>query len=332
VEHVVISPALSKPAAATTDRAAPARAERPAPGAGASRLLVARPAATGGAAGDTLQRALADAVAARSDVTKVLAPEVSPVLARVRKKQPPAKRGPGRPRKGAGGTAGKRTQASKGVKKPRRAAPTPVPQALAVVAGPRRSGRARRVPRAIDHEIHWGDPVFGASAALQGGTSVRADLGPAAGQPVNYGSVPVVGECTAVEWLNANGYGGYAWIKGHMLNDNLGGEGISENLTPMTHTANMRYKTFESSIKRAIDECYRQGQFSYVDRWYGVRVAIDVVGQQWPHAPQAAAQAVATHVTTAAQYIEKVGAAAPVAIAQPAWGPALVTGNYACVA
>ena len=83
----------------------------------------------------------------------------------------------------------------------------------------------------------------------------------------------------------------------------------------------MRYKTFESSIKRAIDECYRQGQFSYVDRWYGVRVAIDVVGQQWPHAPQAAGQAVATHVATAADYIEKVGPAAPVVIAQPAWGP-----------
>jgi hypothetical protein len=279
-----------------------------------------------------LQRALADAVAARSDVVEILAPEASPVLARVRKKQATKTKGSrGRPRKTAG-NARSSAAASKGVKKPRRTAPAPLPQALAVAAGPRRSGRARRIPRAIDHEIHWGDPVFGASAALQGGTSVRADLGPAAGQPVNYGSVPVVGECTAVEWLNANGYGGYAWIKGHMLNDNLGGEGISENLTPMTHTANMRYKTFESSIKRAIDECYRQGQFSYVDRWYGVRVAIDVVGQQWPHAPQAAAQAVATHVTTAAQYIEKVGAAAPVAIAQPAWGPALVTGNYACVA
>ena len=323
------SPAPREPATTSADRAAPAGARRPAPIAGAPPPHVPRPAAPRGAPGDALQRALADAVAARSNAAGVLAADASPVLARVRKKQTTAtKGGRGRLRK----PAGTRTQASKGVKKPRRTAPAPVPQALAVVAGPRRSGRARRVPRAIDHEIHWGDPVFGASSALRGGTSVRADLGPAAGQPVNYGSVPVVGECTAVEWLNANGYGGYAWIKGHMLNDNLGGEGISENLTPMTHTANMRYKAFESSIKRAIDECYRQGQFSYVDRWYGVRVAIDVVGQQWPHAPQAAAQAVATHVATAADYIEKVGAAAPVVIAQPAWGPALVTGNYACVA
>ena len=124
--------------------------------------------------------------------------------------------------------------------------------------------------------------------------------------------MPVSGQCTAVEWLNANAYGGYAWIKGHLLNDNLGGEGISENLTPMTDTANMRYKAFESSIKRAIDECYRQGQFSYGSRWYGVRVAIDVVGQQWPHAPHAAGQAVATHVADRrGLHREGRGAAAP---------------------
>jgi hypothetical protein len=94
----------------------------------------------------------------------------------------------------------------------------------------------------------------------------------------------------------------------------------------------MRYKAFESSIKTAIDTCYREGEFRYVDRWYGVRLTIDVVGQMWPHAADAAARAVAHHVTTTADYIEKVGAAAPVVIAQPAWAPALVTGDYDCVA
>ena len=48
-------------------------------------------------------------------------------------------------------------------------------------------------------------------------------LGPAAGQAVNYGSVPGVKSCTAVNWLNANAYNGSLWIKGHLLNVNLGG-------------------------------------------------------------------------------------------------------------
>ena len=233
---------------------------------------------------------------------------------------------------GRGGGTHKKTPTSRGITKPHRAAPQGPPQALAAVLPPRRSTRTRIPKGELDRQIHWGDPAFGAWTAVNGGSSVRADLGPAAGQPVNYGSVPVLGECTAVEWLNASVFANHLWIKGHLLNDNLGGEGIAENLTPMTHTANMRYKTFETSIKRAIDACYHHGQFHDQTRWYGVRVAIDVVGLQWPGDMRPAVAAVADQVTTVATYIEKVGAAAPVAIAQPAWAPALVTGNYDCVA
>jgi hypothetical protein len=267
---------------------------------------------------DALGRALSRAVAQRTSVV------AGPALARVRKKQP-------------GGTtyrAGKRSAPSRGVKKPRKRAPAPAPAAaaaaVAVITG--RPQRTRRAPGEIDRQIHWGDPDFGLWTALGGGTSVDADLGPAAGQAVNYGSVPRLGECTAVEWLNIGAFGGHLWIKGHLLNDNLGGEGVSANMTPMTHTANMRYKAFESSIKNAIDWCYRQGQFHYQGTWYGVRVAIVVNGQQWPLGPTLAAQAVAQQVTTTAQYISKTGDNDPVAIAPPAGAPGLVTGNFACVA
>jgi hypothetical protein len=268
---------------------------------------------------DELGRALRRAVDRRASVA------AAPALARVRKKQ-----------KTSGGRAGKRSGSSRGVKKTRKRAPAAAPAAAAAAAAVAvltgRPQRTRRAPGEIDRQIHWGDPDFGPWTALGGGTSVDADLGPAAGQAVNYGSVPRLGECTAVEWLNIGAFGGHLWIKGHLLNDNLGGEGVSANLTPMTHTANMRYKAFESSIKNAIDWCYRQGQFHYQGTWYGVRVAIVVNGQQWPLGPTLAAQAVAQQVTTTAQYISKTGDDDPVAIAPPAGAPGLVTGNFACVA
>jgi hypothetical protein len=275
-----------------------------------------------------LGRALAEAVARRASAAVAAAstPDATAMLARVRRKPGTAKT-PGKaavtPRKAPGALAG--------ITKPHTATPQPLPQALAVAAGPRRSTRTPKIPRAVELQVYWGDPAFGGWQHFEGGTSVRADLGPAAGLTTNYGSGPSRGQCSAVESLNAAVYGGHSWIKGHLLNDNLGGQGVSKNLTPMTHHANMAYKAFEASIKNAIAVCFHQGQFEYVDRWYGVRVAIDVVGQQWPGAPDAAGRAVAQHVVTTADYIEKVGAAAPVVIPQPAWAPALVTGNYACV-
>jgi hypothetical protein len=271
---------------------------------------------------DELGRALRHAVAQRTSVG------AAPAIARVRKKKTSASRG------GTPYRAGKRSGSSRGVKKPRKPAPSPAPAAaaaaVAVITG--RPQRRRRAPGEIDRQIHWGDPDFGPWTALGGGTSVDADLGPAAGQAVNYGSVPRPGECTAVDWLNMNFFGSHLWIKGHLLNDNLGGEGVSENMTPMTHTANMRYKAFESSIKNAIDWCYRHGQFHHQGTWYGVRVAIVVNGQQWPLGPTLAAQAVAQQVTTTAQYISKTGDDDPVAIAPPDGAPGVVTGNFACVA
>ena len=174
--------------------------------------------------------------------------------------------------------------------------------------------------------MDWLGPVYGRSSAMAGGTSVRAILGPAAGQSVNYGSVPGIRSCTAVNWLNANAYDGSLWIKGHLLNDNLGGPGVSKNLTPMTHTANMQYKAFESSVKNALAVCYSRAKSNADGRrhWYGVSYDVDVIGTRWPAAAAPQARAVAATVDATAHYVEKVGTAAPAAVARPAWAPRLV--------
>lgn len=305
--------------------AAPTEARSDTAAAAPRRIAASAPEA------DALGRTLARAVAVRAADRGAASPEPPAVLARARTKGTTARRRAAAPTRRKAAGRGK-AAAGKGVRKPRKTQPPAPPAAFAAVAGPRRSGRVRVRPGELDRQIHWGDPVFGAWTARDGGTSVSADLGPAAGQPVNYGSVPTPGQCTSVEWLNATAYAGHIWIKGHLLNDNLGGLGISRNLTPMTHTANMRYKTFEASVKHAIDACYHHGQFQDQTVWYGVRVAISVIGRQWPHAAQPQVRAVADHVSTTADYIAKIGPAAPVVIAQPAWAPALAPGDYDCVA
>jgi len=201
--------------------------------------------------------------------------------------------------------------------------------ATIVTAPARRSARTRHAPNAHDLQIHWTGPDFGAWDSAAGGTSVSAELGPAAGQPVNYGSVPGVSSCTAVNALNAVLYDGKIWIKGHLLNDNLGGEGVSKNLTPMTHTANMQFKgQFESKVKSALDVCYSRASFGLDgrDNYYGVSFAVDVVGQAWPDALEDEVLAVADHVVATASYIQKAGAAAPVPAAAPPSAPALPAG------
>jgi hypothetical protein len=271
-----------------------------APGPAAPATFAARSAA---AAGDPLARTLAGAVRRRGR-----AELAGPVVARVRQKP--------------SGSAATGTGSGLAVKmKNTRTAPVATP--------PRRSGRVRYAPNEVDEQVYWRKPRYGASNSVAGGTSVTATLGPAAGQTVNYGSVPGIKSCTAVNWLNANAYDGSLWIKGHLLNDNLGGPGMSKNLTPMTHTANMQYKAFESSVKNALAVCYSRAQRNLDGRrhYFGVTYDVDVIGQRWPGAPEAAVRAVAATVDASAEYVEKIGAAAPVAINDPPWAPALVPVN-----
>lgn len=224
-----------------------------------------------------------------------------------------------------------KTPRTKGVKKKVKGPKPKPPGLIAVLDQPRRSGRTRHTPNEHDDQIHWSGPSWGAGwDDVAGGEWVRADLGPAAGQPVNRGGVPEETSCTAVNWLNLNAYDGKAWIKGHLLNDNLGGWGVSKNLTPMTHTANMQFQgQFESKVKNALTVSYSRAGFGLDGRghYYGVRFAVDVVGQAWPDALEDEVQAVPAQVVATASYIEKVGAAAPApAVAPPAALPALPTG------
>jgi hypothetical protein len=183
---------------------------------------------------------------------------------------------------------------------------------------PRRSGRVRVQTDAIEHQVDWVGPSYGPVDPVDGGTWVTATLGPAAGRPSNYGSRPGTGACPAVNWLNQTAYLGKTWIKGHLLNDNLGGPGVSKNLTPMSHTANMRFQgQFESKVKRALDRCYSHGRAQRgATHWYGVRMS--AVANIRP------GSSIPWDVTGKARYVAKPkGGGAAVSIPQPAWATAL---------
>lgn len=177
---------------------------------------------------------------------------------------------------------------------------------------PRRSQRVVTVPNAVDREIVWSGPAYGGVSSFAGGDSVTADLGPAASQSTSYGSTPGTNQCTAVNKLNSVAFQGKPWIKGHLLNDNLGGPGLSKNLTPLTHNANMAYKNeVESKVKNALTVCYSKGQGKGT-HWYGVRFTAKITGKTWTHPASAAAGAVALTLDASCSYIRKPRGGGPV--------------------
>ena len=74
--------------------------------------------------------------------------------------------------------------------------------------------------------------------------------------PHNMGSEPSVGNTPEYNDINMRRQGsGAYYVKGHLLNDNLGGPGTTwSNLTPLTVQANADHKTdFENEVKRAVN-------------------------------------------------------------------------------
>ncbi|MEU7644585.1 hypothetical protein [Streptomyces huasconensis] len=70
------------------------------------------------------------------------------------------------------------------------------------------------------------------------------------------GSRPGAAECTLVDELNQRD--GDGWIKGHLWNDNLGGHGVSINLTPMMNSTNPNLnRRFEEPLKAMLLACTR---------------------------------------------------------------------------
>ncbi|GAA1938785.1 eCIS core domain-containing protein [Kitasatospora viridis] len=125
----------------------------------------------------------------------------------------------------------------------------------------------------------WVAPSYGPTLSKRfGGTSATVTLGPSVNAPGNtyLGSTPQQGECTLVEELNARD--GSGWIKGHLLNDNLGGPGVSANLTPMTASTNQSFnRAFEQPVKAMLLKCTNHAQYtSSSPIWYGVRIEVTV--------------------------------------------------------
>lgn len=119
----------------------------------------------------------------------------------------------------------------------------------------------------------WSRASYGAHTPRTGGTSVKVTLGPGMRAPGSTyaGSRPRRDACTIVDELNAQ-CGWERWIKGHLWNDNLGGPGVSENLTPMTGRTNGRFNSdFEEPLKRMLDACASQARsVPGHPVWYGV--------------------------------------------------------------
>ncbi|MEU1350897.1 DUF4157 domain-containing protein [Streptomyces sp. NPDC005775] len=136
------------------------------------------------------------------------------------------------------------------------------------------------------HPPVWSGPAFGPQGnggPLQrvGGTSVTVTLGPSVNAPANSygGSRPGAAECTLVNELNARDSGG--WVKGHLWNDNLGGHGVSENLTPMTDSTNDNFnRQFEEPLKRMLLMCTNHAQANPSSpTWYGVTFTVSTYGR-----------------------------------------------------
>lgn len=86
------------------------------------------------------------------------------------------------------------------------------------------------------------------------GTSYEAVLAPSSGQYL--GSQPnKTAFPRALAYLDNNFPTANRWIRGHLLNDWLGGHGIVDNLTLMSHTTNQRWNgAFEQPMKRLVEK------------------------------------------------------------------------------
>lgn len=122
------------------------------------------------------------------------------------------------------------------------------------------------------------DPVFGGTGTF-GGVSMDVCLGPAAAWPTNYGSkTNSTSISSRMQPLHDRDPG--KWVAGHLLNDNLGGDGtMTANLTPLTKTANRNHATYEGRIKVACDraDLYHRSNPTAA-YWYGIHYWVAVAG------------------------------------------------------
>jgi hypothetical protein len=180
------------------------------------------------------------------------------------------------------------------------------PRLLGGMDGLRRSGRVRVQANALENQRYW-ERSYGPSAQFEGGTWVNVELGPGIRTPGVYGSPPGALENTATTILNNTRFENEYWKKGHLLNDNLGGPGVSKNLTPMSGTANARYQSqVERPLKDALDLGRRDAEFGHrlPYHWLGVEFSAIKVGRMFPHGTPAQ-QAIAHHLEIHSYWIVK---------------------------
>lgn len=169
------------------------------------------------------------------------------------------------------------------------------------------SGRARFQEIRIQHVVPTEFDAPTTMAALTGrqgwligdigGSGMTAHLGPdylwARGTTTSAQSLPaLMPELRAASSKN--------WIAGHLLNEELGGNGtLSQNLTPLTSAANSAHKVFETHIKAMLTACAHieddfksltvtqsagaaERQFPY---FYGVRYRVTVSPERYAQNP-----------------------------------------------
>ncbi|WP_040406533.1 DUF6531 domain-containing protein [Amycolatopsis nigrescens] len=104
-------------------------------------------------------------------------------------------------------------------------------------------------------------------------------------------------------YLKQNGVSN-TWIKGHMLNDNLGGPGKSHNLTPFTSKANSAHKNHvESSLKELVGRtqggAFKQNGLDGIGVDYKIKVSDEV---RFPNSPNAHERSIRKYVEFDVKY------------------------------
>ena len=91
------------------------------------------------------------------------------------------------------------------------------------------------------------EKVWGAAHNIRGGTSMTAKVG--AMSEWSYGSKPPGKVPNLMTKVGVSIQGGTRYIAGHLLNDNMGGLGVNENLTVLSSDANKKHRGIEGKLK-----------------------------------------------------------------------------------
>lgn len=111
------------------------------------------------------------------------------------------------------------------------------------------------------------------------GRSMSVVLGPAAG--LYYAGKPTQAKHSIPQIMKAlkNRDGGGIWVAAHLLNGELGGDGQdSENLAPLTQTANKQHSGLELSVKTLCNTIRQWHNLNGAHFYYGVKYSVRTVG------------------------------------------------------